>query len=185
MALFKTIILPKDYEYILCFKTNNKYLKSLYNTKSEYLYSNKHKENIHKDSGFDLYIPETETIPAGEIKILDLDVKCAAYKTRLASTSRPSNVRCLTPSPYYLYPRSSISKRGLMLTNSVGIIDCGYRGNLMIALYNTTKEDVVVNKGDRLVQICLPRLCYNFTAQVVENLTNTERGAGGIGSTGK
>ena len=72
-----------------------------------------------------------------------------------------------------------------MLTNSVGIIDCGYRGNLMIALYNTTKEDVVVNKGDRLVQICLPRLCNNFTAEVVENLTNTERGGGGIGSTGK
>ena len=175
MALFKTSDITKNYEYVLCFKTENKYLKSLYNTKSEYLYSNKHKGNTHKDSGFDLYIPEIETIPAGEIKILDLDVKCAAYETGYR----------LTPSPYYLYPRSSISKRGLMLTNSVGIIDCGYRGNLMIALYNTTKEDVVVNKGDRLVQICLPRLCNNFTAEVVENLTNTERGGGGIGSTGK
>jgi dUTP pyrophosphatase len=175
MALFKTSNIPKDYEYVLCFKTDNKYLKSLYNTKSEYLYSNKHKGNTHKDSGFDLYIPEIETIPAGEIKILDLDVKCAAYETGYR----------LTPSPYYLYPRSSISKRGLMLTNSVGIIDCGYRGNLMIALYNTTKEDVVVNKGDRLVQICLPKLCNNFTAEVVENLTKTERGGGGIGSTGK
>ena len=82
MALFKTSNIPKDYEYVLCFKTDNKYLKSLYNTKSEYLYSNKHKGNTHKDSGFDLYIPEIETIPAGEIKILDLDVKLKTREKR-------------------------------------------------------------------------------------------------------
>ena len=86
---------------------------------------------------------------------------------------------------YYLYSRSSISKRGLILVNSVGIIDCGYRGNLKIALYNTTEQDVTINKGDRLVQICLPELCNNFTIQIVDKLTDTERGIGGIGSTGR
>ena len=141
MALFKTSNIPNDYNYVLCFKTDNKYLKSLYNTKSEYLYSNKHKGNTHKDSGFDLYIPEIETIPAGEIKILDLDVKCAAYETGYR----------LTPSPYYLYPRSSISKRGLMLTNSVGIIDCGYRGPLMASFYNTRSIPVEIKKGTKYV----------------------------------
>ena len=86
-------------------------------------------------------------------------------------------------SPYYLYPRSSVSKRGIILANSVGIIDCGYRGQLVAYFYNTTMETVVIEKGERVTQICLPDLSYNFEIKLVNSLTKTERGEGGLGST--
>ena len=72
-----------------------------------------------------------------------------------------------------------------MLVNSVGIIDSGYRGNLMAAFYNTKKESVIINEGDRLVQICLPALSPEFEVQLVDKLDKTTRGEGGLGSTGK
>ena len=72
-----------------------------------------------------------------------------------------------------------------MLVNSVGVIDSGYRGNLMAAFYNTKKEAVTINAGDRIVQICLPNLSPKFIVECVEELEETERGEGGLGSTGK
>lgn len=101
-----------------------------------------------------------------------MGVKCAVTKNT-------------EPSPYYLYARSSVSKRGIILANSVGIIDSGYRGFLMAAFYNTKKEPVTIESGDRIVQICMPDLSYDFNVQLVESLDHTERGEGGLGSTGK
>ena len=90
------------------------------------------------------------------------------------------------PCPYYMYSRSSTPiKYGLILGNSVGIIDCGYRGNLMASFYNTKKEPVTISQGTRLVQICMPNLSYDFTRKLVDKLDSTERGEGGFGSTGK
>lgn len=129
-------------------------------------------DNKKNDSGFDLYVPETVVIPPGEIKLINMCVKCAVTKNK-------------KPSPYYLYARSSVSKRGIILANSVGIIDSGYRGFLMAAFYNTKKEPVTIESGDRIVQICMPDLSYDFNVQIVESLDHTERGEGGLGSTGK
>tara|TARA_B110000495_G_scaffold168448_1_gene155371 strand:- start:619 stop:1125 length:507 start_codon:yes stop_codon:yes gene_type:complete len=132
-------------------------------------------DNKKNDSGFDLYVPETVVIPPGEIKLINMNVRCAVTKNT-------------KPSPYYLYARSSVSKRGIILTNSVGIIDSGYRGCLMAAFYNTKKKPVTINQGDRIVQICMPDLSYDFNVQLLEHpqvLDSTERGEGGLGSTGK
>ena len=109
----------------------------------------------------------------GEIKLIDMEVKCAVYKNG-------------EPCPYYMYSRSSTPiKYGLILANSVGIIDCGYRGNLMASFYNTKKEPVTISQGTRLVQICMPSLSYDFSRKLVDKLDSTERGEGGFGSTGK
>lgn len=129
-------------------------------------------DNKRNDSGFDLYVPQTVVIPPGEIKLISMAVSCAVTKNT-------------KPSPYYLYARSSVTKRGIILVNSVGIIDSGYRGPLMAGFYNTKKEPVTIKSGDRIVQICMPDLSYDFKVQLVESLDHTERGEGGLGSTGK
>ena len=163
--------------YVLKLLTNEPTLRESYTSASKKLLSDIYRENKYKDSGFDLYVPKNITIEPGEIKLIDLKVKCAAYYLR--------NGHGWYPSPYYLYARSSVSKRGIMLVNSVGIIDSGYRGNLMAAFYNTKKEPVIINEGDRLVQICLPALSPEFKVQLVDKLDKTTRGEGGVGSTGK
>ncbi len=85
---------------------------------------------------------------------------------------------------YYLYPRSSISKTSLRLSNSVGIIDAGYRGHIMAKVDNLSDEPYTVKAGDRLFQICMPDL--RAPVIVVGSVEkNTERGSGGFGSTGR
>ena len=146
------------------------------------------KGNNKNDSGFDLFVPESVTIESGEIKLINMGVKCAVSKisTKLAiNDGKTKKMTQSESSPYYLYARSSVSKRGIILANSVGIIDSGYRGPLMAAFYNTKKESVTIEKGDRIVQICMPNLSYNFSVNLVESLDSTERGEGGLGSTGK
>ena len=135
--------------------------------------------NKHPDSGFDLFVPDTVTIEARKIKLIDMKVSCAVSKV-----TGYGDMDC-EPSPYYMYARSSVSKRGIMLANSVGIIDSGYRGTLMAAFFNTTDNPVTIGKGDRIVQVCMPGLDYNFTVELANSLEETERGAGGLGSTGR
>ena len=94
-----------------------------------------------------------------------------------------------SPVCYYLYPRSSTgAKTPLRLSNSVGIIDTGYRGNIIAIFDNLTINDYNVSEGDRLVQICAPNIEYPLKLNIVsklESLGITERGEGGLGSTGK
>ena len=87
-----------------------------------------------------------------------------------------------------VFPRSSIRKTGLQLSNSVGVIDSGYRGELQATFNKITttienqKNDYKV--GDRVCQITIipyPPIEFNE----VNELSNTERGEGGFGSTGK
>ena len=84
---------------------------------------------------------------------------------------------------YYLYPRSSISKTPLRLANSVGIIDAGYRGNLMAVVDNISIQAYNIQKKDRLFQICAGNL-EPIEFQLANDLSNTQRGFGGFGSTG-
>ena len=89
---------------------------------------------------------------------------------------------------YYMYPRSSISKTPLVLSNHVGIIDSGYRGPLTGMFRNlSTLEDYKMKKFDRYLQICSSTL-EPFIVKMVdteEELGATTRGSGGFGSTGK
>lgn len=81
-----------------------------------------------------------------------------------------------------VFPRSSISKTQLELANSVGVIDSGYRGEIMLKFrYNS--EGMVYDVGDRVGQlIILPYPSIEF--EEVEELSSTDRGEGGFGSTG-
>ena len=88
-----------------------------------------------------------------------------------------------------MYPRSSLSKTPLRLANSVGIIDSGYRGNL-IGMFDCIRGEspYKVPQYSKLVQICSPGLKPIFVTIVdtVEELgLDTIRGEGGFGSTGK
>ena len=130
---------------------------------------------MHPDSGFDLFVTDDVVIPAGETKMINMQVKCAVYGRRKG---------IMIPLPYYLYPRSSVIKRGIILANSVGIIDCGYRGPLMAGFYNTRKEDVHIKAGERVVQICMSDLCPYYNVTLTDEIERTDRNEGGIGSTG-
>ncbi len=84
-----------------------------------------------------------------------------------------------------VYARSGIaSKRGLAPANKVGVIDADYRGELMVALHNHSDEEQTIAPGERIAQLVItPFLKADFTE--VDALTDTDRGAGGFGSTGK
>jgi dUTP pyrophosphatase len=82
-----------------------------------------------------------------------------------------------------VFPRSSVSKTTLNLTNSVGVIDSGYRGEIMFK-FRYLEEGMIYDIGDRIGQlIIMPYPQVEF--EEVEDLSSTERGEGGFGSTGK
>ena len=124
------------------------------------------------DSGLDLFFPEDVNIEARETKIISLGIKCEAYPSK----NKEHNIS------YYLYPRSSISKTPLRMANSVGIIDAGYRGSIMVAVDNISDESYCIESGQRLFQICAPTLS-SLTFELVNHLSDSARGEDGFGST--
>ena len=130
------------------------------------------------NAGFDLFVPDTIQTRSNTINKINMVVVCSAEM--ILPNHRKYNTG------YYLYPRSSLSKTPLRLANSVGIIDAGYRGNIIGAFDSQT--DYVVNPGDRLVQICAPGLVPIYV-EIVDDIDelkmNTERGIKGFGSSGK
>ena len=126
------------------------------------------------DSGLDLFVTEDVVVPKGALAfMINLQITCEAFSTK----EKMNNIS------YYLYPRSSISKTPLRMSNSVGIIDAGYRGNIMVSVDNISEETYVIQEGQRLFQICSPTL-ESIQTEVVEELSETSRGSGGFGSTG-
>jgi dUTP pyrophosphatase len=85
-----------------------------------------------------------------------------------------------------LFVRSSFGKKGLMLKNSVGVIDSDYRGEVIAQVVNNSEENIVLNDGERFSQIVVvPCLLLKDNIEIVDELEETERGEGGFGSTGK
>ena len=84
-----------------------------------------------------------------------------------------------------IYARSSTAtKHGVAPANCVGVIDWDYRGELIVALHNSSDKEFAVNHGDRIAQlVILPFLPAEF--EECDSLPETARGAGGFGSTGK
>lgn len=130
--------------------------------------------NEFRDSGIDVPCPDDFHCTCGEVNMVGLGIAVEAQ-----TVGEP-----FTPLAFYMYPRSSICKTPLRLANSVGIIDSGYRGELKAPLDCVTKTEYDIHMGDRLIQICAPDLSP-ITFELVNELSCTERGSGGIGSTGK
>ena len=83
-----------------------------------------------------------------------------------------------------VYARSGLGcKKGLAPSNKVAVIDSDYRGELMIALHNHSKDDHVIEPGERIAQMVItPYIKANY--EFVDELDGTVRGEGGFGSTG-
>ena len=122
-------------------------------------------------AGPDLYAAESQDITIG------------AGQTVLVKTGIAMEI----PEGYVglIFARSGLAtKIGVAPANKVGVIDSDYRGEIMVALHNHSGNDAVISAGDRIAQIALvPYLTAQF--EEAEELSSTERGAGGFGSTGK
>lgn len=133
-------------------------------------------KKVNEDAGVDLYCPED--IEVSTLNTINHKIKCCMI-----------NNTTNTPSSYYLYPRSSISKYPLMLANHIGIIDSGYRGNILAKVRYLLfadpdiKEFFSIIKGQRLFQICSPDLT-SLNIKIVDELPKSQRGENGFGSTG-
>jgi len=152
---------------MLKIKTLDDYLTPLYSSRN----------NFSSDSGIDIYCPETITVKAHSQGKIDFKIQCEMNKY-----ADEDNGVCFVG--YLLIPRSSIVKTPLRMSNSIGLIDKNYRGNIMAFVDNISNEDYVIEKGTRLFQIVtgnLEPLCI----KVVDTLSETDRGQGGFGSTGK
>jgi dUTP pyrophosphatase len=145
------------------------------------------------DSGVDLPTPATQVIPPHTTVRIKLGIRATV---RLALTY-PNHITqkreglvggAAHRRPYWLVPRSSVSKTPLILANSIGVIDAGYNGELMAAFHNTSDKPYEVKQFDRLVQIVSGDLkpFYRITVRgPQERPDQTRRGDGGYGSTGK
>jgi len=148
------------------------------------------------DAGFDLFYAgqNKELCVLSQPCKINFKVKCEASMVYANNVSIPTG--------FYMYPRSSLSKTPLRLANSVGIIDSSYRGDL-IGMFDVVPHTSLILKPletmfydtyhfyiepyQRLVQICSPGLLpiYIEFVDSLNELSTTERGEGGFGSTGK
>lgn len=159
-----------------------KYIDSALNHNNKILNPN----NQYLDAGFDLFNPTRKIFYENQMSSVnkfDHNIVCSAQM--ITDSNKMYNTG------YYMHPRSSVSKTKLRLANATGIIDSGYRGHLMgmFDLINlSVNEEYVVEKYDRLLQICAPGL-VPIVVEVVNSIEElgslTERGAGGFGSTGR
>ena len=98
----------------------------------------------------------------------------------------PTGISMAIPEGYFgaIFARSGLaSKQGLRPANCVGVIDSDYRGEFIVMLHNDTDETMTIEPGERIAQlVILPFIPVQFN--VVDSLTETERGDGGFGSTG-
>lgn len=149
------------------------------------------------NSGFDVFVPIDTVFDSDFVaKFVDLKIKSEMIycdkNMKVTVETEDGDVElngASYSSSYCMYPRSSISKTPLMMANHVGIIDSGYRGNLIAAVRKFPQKNAesvyTVEKHTRLFQICHPTLCPVFVVLVEEyELNSSKRGEGGFGSTG-
>lgn len=100
----------------------------------------------------------------------------------------PTGIAIALPSAEYgafVFARSGLAvKHGIGLLNSVGVIDSDYRGEIMVGIINQIDEEYTVQPGERIAQMVIMPVSM-MPAVEVEELSETERGDGGFGSTGK
>ncbi len=103
-----------------------------------------------------------------------------------ATVMVPTGIALELPCGYagFVYARSGLaSKRNLAPANKVGVIDCDYRGEVMVALHNHGESAQTVAAGERIAQLVVaPYVTVDFVE--CDELSSTVRGAGGFGSTG-
>ena len=130
-------------------------------------------ETYHEgDAGHDIFFPDNLVIPK----------KAIGHKIKLRISAQSFNSITDKYHSFYLYPRSSIYKSPIRLSNSVGIIDSGYTGELGALVDNLSDEPYEIKKGTRMFQLCFHDLSP-MKFKLVNGLRDTARGSGGFGST--
>ena len=195
----KSSLIYKNMVLKLFIDSDNQKLKDNYKDSVE-----KHNSNLsnqYPDSGFDLFCnPDAHftfikkldddpdacsstSVCDGDIIKMDFSVKTSMVKQYTFDNGSVEE----KPVGFYMYPRSSTgSKSPLRLANSVGIIDSGYRGNLMSVFDVMYDTDLDINYS-RFIQLCSGDL-RPFEVKIVDSIEDlgiTKRGDGGFGSTGK
>ena len=118
------------------------------------------------DAGLDLYSPVRKVIRANDRERIDTGVHVEIPQG---------------------YVGMITSKSGLMAKEGItsrGTIDCGYTGSIQAVLFNHSRKDYIVEKGQKITQLVIMPI-ITPTLELVDSLDDTERGAGGFGSTGK
>lgn len=118
------------------------------------------------DAGLDLYARETQIVPAKESAVFDTGVHIELPAGTVGMLKSKSGLNVIY---------------GL---TSEGVIDVGYNGAIRVKLYNNSGYDYTVNAGDKISQLVIMPI-LTPPLELVESLDDTERGAGGFGSTGK
>ena len=130
------------------------------------------------DAGIDLFVPELISITATP------SVHTVTVKHQFHCAMHFGDIPC----GFHMYPRSSVSKTPLRLANSVGIIDAGYRGDIMAKFDIRSHVPHEILKYGRVVQLCSPNMTYPVCPVMVDSMDAlggpTIRGSGGFGSTG-
>lgn len=123
-------------------------------------------------AGMDLYacIDEAVTVPPHEIRLIPtgiaVELESAGYVA-------------------YIFARSGLAiKRGIAPANCVGVIDSDYRGEVCVGLINQTEEEYTIQPDERIAQMVISPVILP-EIEVVDELGDTQRDAGGFGSTGR
>lgn len=129
-----------------------------------------HKPAYIGDAGIDLFFPSDVEVPAKATKLIDFEIRCKMTDDSGSDVS------------YLLYPRSSISKTPIRMSNCVGIIDSKYRHNIKVSVDNISDEAFIIKKGTKLFQICDSSL--RVIKVQLGNVVSSDRGEG-FGSSGQ
>lgn len=122
-------------------------------------------------SGYDLFSVEEVTLEPGEFKLVSTGLKWEP----------PNNTFELQ-----VRPRSGLAaKHGITVLNSPGTVDASYRGIIKVILINHSKLPYTIKVGDRIAQAVIATVLKNIMIIQAENLSDTIRGDGGMGSTGR
>lgn len=124
------------------------------------------------DAGFDLFMPTDVVLEPKKTTFINLRIR-GEYSNSTRSYG------------YFLVPRSSISKTTVRLANSVGVFDPNYRGYMIAAVDNIGSEPQLLKQGKRYFQLVFVQLNKPSSIEIVSKLSETDRGNGGFGSTGK
>lgn len=124
---------------------------------------------VHKgDAGMDLYAVESAELMSGERKMIGTGLKFEI------------------PMGFELQvrPKSGLAANfGITVLNTPGTVDCGYRGEVKVILFNSSKDSYQVKKGEKIAQAVIAKV-EEAEIEEVEELSETTRGGGGFGSTG-
>jgi dUTP pyrophosphatase len=155
--------------------------------------------NENRDSGVDICAPRDICIPPGKLVSVRLGVRVVMLNLYW-NPGHPSPMGCI--SPFLLLPKSSLShtdntdkgrtQRVVTLVNSPGLIDSGYRGELIAQLHNSGGDAVIIKRGKAILQVASPGLaaaeycsCEKGDATSISAFPDSVRGKGSHGSTGE